>query len=60
MSLQVNDSNPDEFKMKQEKPAGPTKDGTYAKSMGGTELMNKALLERVDNLKILSSITYGR
>ena len=48
MSLQVNDSNPDEFKMKQEKPAGPTKDGTYAKSMGGTELMNKALLERVD------------
>ena len=28
---------------------GPTKDGTYDGAMGGTELMNKALYERVDN-----------
>lgn len=27
---------------------GPTKDGTYTGAMGGTELMNKALYERVD------------
>ncbi|RPF76744.1 MAG: glycosyltransferase family 1 protein [Rickettsiales bacterium TMED254] len=47
MSLQVSNSNPDEFKLKQE-PKGPTKDGTYKESFGGTELMNKALHERVD------------
>jgi len=28
---------------------GPSKDGTYDGAMGGTELMNKALYERVDN-----------
>ena len=28
---------------------GPSKDGTYEGAMGGTELMNKALYERVDN-----------
>lgn len=28
---------------------GPSKDGTYTGAMGGTELMNKALYERVDN-----------
>jgi len=28
---------------------GPTADGTYEGAMGGTELMNKALYERVDN-----------
>jgi len=28
---------------------GPSKDGTYNGAMGGTELMNKALYERVDN-----------
>lgn len=27
----------------------PSEDGTYTKAMGGTELMNKALMERVDN-----------
>jgi UDP-glucose:(glucosyl)LPS alpha-1,2-glucosyltransferase len=26
----------------------PTEDGTYSKAMGGTEMMNKALMERVD------------
>lgn len=28
---------------------GPAEDGTYTGAMGGTELMNKALYERVDN-----------
>lgn len=28
---------------------GPSKDGTYTGAMGGTELMNKALHDRVDN-----------
>lgn len=28
---------------------GPSKDGTYDGAMGGTELMNKALYDRVDN-----------
>lgn len=28
---------------------GPTQDGTYENAMGGTELMNKALYDRVDN-----------
>ena len=28
---------------------GPSEDGTYTGAMGGTELMNKALYERVDN-----------
>ena len=37
----------DEFKLKQDSK-GPTKDGTYKESFGGTELMNKALYERVD------------
>ena len=27
---------------------GPSKDGTYTGAMGGTELMNKALYDRVD------------
>ena len=27
---------------------GPSEDGTYTQAMGGTELMNKALMERVD------------
>jgi UDP-glucose:(glucosyl)LPS alpha-1,2-glucosyltransferase len=27
----------------------PSEDGTYTKAMGGTELMNKALMERVDS-----------
>ena len=50
MSLEVKDSNPDEFKLNQEpvKAKGPEKDGTYKESFGGTELMNKALHERVD------------
>jgi len=30
-------------------PLGPSEDGTYTGAMGGTELMNKALYERVDN-----------
>ena len=28
---------------------GPSEDGTYTQAMGGTELMNKALVERVDS-----------
>ena len=28
---------------------GPSKDGTYTGAMGGTEMMNKALHDRVDN-----------
>lgn len=28
---------------------GPSEDGTYTQAMGGTELMNKALMERVDS-----------
>ncbi len=50
MSLEVKDNNPDEFKLKQDIPEakGPQEDGTYTNSFGGTELMSKALTERVD------------
>jgi len=46
MSLKVvndTDDNEGEFSM------GPSEDGTYTDAKGGTELMNKALYERVDN-----------
>jgi len=46
MSLKVVndiDDNEGEFSM------GPSEDGTYTDAKGGTELMNKALYERVDN-----------
>jgi len=45
MKLNIVDSkkDEDEFSM------GPSLDGTYTEAKGGTELMNKALYERVDN-----------
>jgi glycosyltransferase involved in cell wall biosynthesis len=41
--VDTNQNDPDEFSMK-----GPSADGTYTEAQGGTELMNKALYERVD------------
>lgn len=41
--LNIVDDTKDEFSL------GPSEDGTYTEAKGGTELMNNALYERVDN-----------